>query len=69
MKSNSQIVGAVLVGLGTWVLGRYVVNTMHQQKTLANKKLIKQAVQNWEGEGGNVIDAAHRSAAGQIGRA
>lgn len=64
MKSNSRIFGAVLVGLGTLVLGRYVKNSMHHQKTLANKKLTKQAVQNWEGEGGNLIEAVRRPAAG-----
>lgn len=62
MRSNSRIVGAVLVGLGAWFLGCYVQSNKKQQKKLAAKTFAKEAVQSWEGEGGTIIDPLPRSA-------
>ncbi len=62
MKSNSRIVGAVLVGVGAWLLGCYVQSNKKQHKKLAAKTLAKEAVQSWEGEGGTIIDPVPRSA-------
>ncbi len=64
MKTNSRIVGAVLMGVGTWVIARYVQNAMQQQKKLVTKKFHREALQEWEGEGGNIIDPVRRSPAG-----
>ena len=62
MKSNRRIVGAVLVGVSTWLLTRYVQGIMKQNKRISTKKLTKDAVQAWEGEGGNIIDPVPRAA-------
>ena len=64
MKSNSRIFGVVLMGVGTWLLARYVQSAKQQQQKLVTKKLGRQAVQAWEGEGGNIIDPVPRKAAG-----
>ena len=63
MKSNSRIVGAVLVGMGAWLLACYVQSNKKQHKKLVAKTLAKEAVQSWEGEGGTIIDPAPRHAA------
>ena len=63
MKSNRRIVGAVLVGVSTWLLTCYVQGVMKQNKKLSTKKLTKEAVQAWEGEGGNIIDPLPRPTA------
>lgn len=64
MKTNSRIVGAVLMGVGTWVIARYIQSAKQQQQKLATKKIGRQAVQAWEGEGGNIIDPVPRQTAG-----
>ena len=58
MKNNRKLIGAVLAGVGAWLITRYVqnVNTHRQRVT---KKFAKDAVQSWEGEGGAIIDAGH----------
>ena len=63
MKNNSRIIGAVLMGVGTWAIARYVQSAMQQQKKLVAKKFKREALQEWEGEGGNIIDPVRRSAA------
>ena len=62
MKSNRRIVGAVLVGVSTWLLTCYVQGVMKQNKRISTKKLTKDAVQAWEGEGGTIIDPVPRAA-------
>jgi hypothetical protein len=52
MKGSTRIAGAVLAGLGTWLLAGYFQGIMRQRRGHANKKLAKEAVQSWEGEGG-----------------
>jgi len=52
-----------MFGVSTFFLARYVQCAVKQQKH-ATKKLAKQAVHDWEGEGGNIIEAAPRSVAG-----
>ena len=61
MKSNSRIVGAVLVGMGAWLLGSYVQSNKKQLKKQAAKTFAKEAVQSWEGEGGTIIDPLPRA--------
>lgn len=63
MKVSPRMVTAVMCGVGTFLLARYVQSTRQRQKHVT-RKLAKQAVQDWEGEGGTIIDAAPRSAAG-----
>ena len=63
MKSNSRIVGAVLVGMGAWLLACYVQSNKKQDKKLAAKTFAKEAVQSWEGEGGTIIDPTPRPVA------
>lgn len=60
MKGNTRIVGAVVAGLGTLLLANYVQGINKQKKKHVTKKLAKEAVQAWEGEGGNIIDPVPR---------
>ena len=62
MKGNARIFGAVLVGVGTFLLTCCVQSAKLQQKRVT-KKLAKEATQAWEGEGGAIIDPAPRSTA------
>jgi uncharacterized membrane protein YbaN (DUF454 family) len=64
MKSNTQIVGAVLAGLCTLVLANHFQSNRKLTKKLVTKKLAKEAVQSWEGEGGALVDPAPRPSAG-----
>lgn len=63
MTSNVRIVGAVLVGVGTILLANYVQGISTQKRKHVTKKLAKEAVQSWEGEGGALIEHAPRSTA------
>lgn len=58
MKGNTRIVGAVVAGLGTMLLANYVQRISKQKHV--TRKLAKEAVQSWEGEGGNIIDPLPR---------
>lgn len=58
MKGNTRIVGAVVAGLSTLLLANYVQSISRQKHV--TKKLAKEAVQSWEGEGGNIIDPQPR---------
>ena len=64
MKSNSQFVGAVLVGVSTWLLASYFQNAIRRHQKRVSKQLAKEAHQCWEGEGGTIIDAVPRATAG-----
>ncbi len=60
MKSNTQILGAIAIGAGAWLLVRLVQQVMcHQQH--AARKLDKKNVQSWEEEGGAIHDGRPRS--------
>ena len=61
MKGNTRIVGAVVAGLGTLLLANYVQGVSKQKKKHVTRKLAKEAVQSWEGEGGNIIDPLPRA--------
>ena len=63
MKSNSRIIGVVLMGFGTWALARYVQNSIKQKQKVVAKKIKREALQEWEGEGGNIIDPVRPSPA------
>lgn len=63
MKSNSRIIGAVLMGVGTWAIARYVQKSIRQKQTVVAKKIKREALQEWEGEGGNIIDPVRRATA------
>lgn len=63
MRVSPRLVSALMFGVSTFFLARYVQCAVKQQKH-ATKKLAKQAVHDWEGEGGNIIEAAPRSVAG-----
>lgn len=66
MKNNLRfgtLGSAVLVGVGSWLLACYVQGAVQRHHGRVNKKLTKEAVQSWEGEGGNIIDAAPRPTA------
>lgn len=63
MKGNTRIVGAVVAGLSTLLLANYVQSINKQKKKHVTKKLAKEAVQAWEGEGGNIIDPLPRPVA------
>ena len=58
MKSNSRIIGAVLLGVGSWLLAGYFQGAMRRQQKLGAKKNHRHAVQSWEGEGGTIVDRA-----------
>jgi hypothetical protein len=63
MNNNRKLFGAVLAGVGTWLITRYVQNVKtHRQRV--TKKVAKDAVQSWEGEGGAIPEAAPRVGAG-----
>ena len=64
MKSNTQIVGAVLAGIGTLVLANHFHSSRKLNKKLVTKKLAKEAVQSWEGEGGALVEPIPRPPAG-----
>ena len=63
MKSNVRIVGTVLAGLGTILLANYVQGISTQRRKHVTKKLAKEAVHSWEGEGGAIIERAPRASA------
>ena len=60
MKRKTRLISTVVAGLGTCLLAKYVYASRQQNTKLATKKLAKQAVQSWEGEGGNTIDPVPR---------
>ena len=60
MKSNTRLVGAVLVGMSACVLANLIHSNRTQNKKVTTKKLAKEAFQSWEGEGGNIIDPLPR---------
>lgn len=62
MKKNTRILGAALVGVSTCLLTVYVRSLSKQKKLLVTKKLKKEAVQSWEGEGGAIIEPKRRLA-------
>ena len=62
MRSNVRIASAVAIGLGTWFLGCYLKDAAQQRHKRVTKKLTKEAVHAWEGEGGTIIDPVPRSA-------
>lgn len=64
MKSNTRLVGAVLVGMSACVLANLFQSNRKLSKKLTTKKLAKEAVQSWEGEGGNIIDPLPRQTPG-----
>ena len=64
MKANTRIIGAVLVGVSTWLLASYFQNLKRHHHRRVNKQLAKEAHQSWEGEGGSIIDAVPRATAG-----
>ena len=64
MKSNTQIVGAVLAGIGTLVLANHFHNNRKLGKKLVTKKLAKEAAQSWEGEGGALVEPVPRPTTG-----
>ena len=59
MNSNARLIGAVLMGVGAWLVAAQVKDArqLHHRR---KKKLAKEAVQSWEGEGGNINEAAPR---------
>ena len=59
---NSKIIGACLTGLGAMFATHFAYTIMQQRQKRHSKKFIKQAVQEWEGEGGNIIDPPPRVA-------
>ncbi len=63
MKANSRILGAVLVGVGTWKTTSYCQGVLKRNHKHATKKLAKEAFQSWEGEGGTIIDPLPRATA------
>jgi hypothetical protein len=63
MKCNTQIVGAVLAGIGAVFLANYIQNISTQKRKVVTKKLAKEAVQSWEGEGGAIVERAPRTSA------
>jgi hypothetical protein len=64
MGNSSRIGKAVMVGVGTWLLTCYVQGAIKRHHGRTTKKLTKEAVQSWEGEGGAVAGVAPRSTAG-----
>lgn len=58
--NNTRILSAVAVGAAAWLLARYVLHSLpvKQQKRVA-KKMTREALNTWEGEGGAVTPAAH----------
>jgi hypothetical protein len=56
MKNNRKLFGAVLAGVGAWLVTR-VVQSGKMRRQRVTKKIAKDAVQSWEGEGGAIIDA------------
>ncbi len=61
MKANTRVVGAVVAGLSTLLLANYVQRINKQKTKHVTRKLAKEAVQSWEGEGGNIIDPVPRA--------
>jgi len=59
MSNNTRIFGALLMGVGAWLVACQVKDARLQHQR-GKKKLAKEAVQAWEGEGGNINDAAPR---------
>ena len=56
MIVSTRVVNAVLLGAGALLLSHFVQSVCQHSNKRINKKLAKQAVHQWEGEGGNIID-------------
>ncbi len=56
MNGRTKIVSSVLLGVGAWFVTNYVCNAIQKRELLAKKKLKREATQEWEGEGGSIID-------------
>ena len=63
MKSNTRIIGAVMVGVSTWLLASYFQSVKRHHHKRVNKQLAKEAQHCWEGEGGTIIDPVPRTTA------
>ena len=64
MNSNARIIGAVLASLGAWFVASQIRNVAQHHRKLATKKLAREAVHDWEGEGGTIADPVPRHTAG-----
>ena len=60
MNSNTRLMGAVLVGMSACVLANVFHSNRKLSKKLVTKKLAKEAVQSWEGEGGALVEPLPR---------
>ena len=63
MKNGPQIVSTILIGMGMWFLGRYAHGCIQEKRTVGAKKVAKEAVHSWEGEGGAIVERAPRASA------
>ena len=61
MKGNSQIIGAVVVGMSTLLLASYFRSASRRHQQRVTKKSSREAFQCWEGEGGAIIPVAPRA--------
>ncbi len=57
MNSSKKIIGTVLLGVGAWFVTNYVFKEIQKRDLSARKLLKREATQEWEGEGGSIIEA------------
>lgn len=58
MKGNARIVGAILIGAGSWFLASQMNKALRQHAALTAKRIAKTALHSWENEGGALIEPA-----------
>ena len=61
--SKARILGAVAVGIGAWLLTRFIFDIPGQHRKHLAKKFTKDALQTWDGEGGTSVFTTQVSAA------
>ena len=56
MNGSKKIIGTLLLGVGAWFATNYVCGVIQKRDLRARKLLKREATQEWEGEGGSIIE-------------
>ena len=56
MNGSQKVIGTVLLGVGAWFATNYVCGVIQKRDLRARKLLKREATQEWEGEGGSIIE-------------
>ena len=61
MKTNKSVIGAMLASLGAALLCNHIQNISTKRRRTIIKKLAKEEINTWEGEGGAIVNRPSRA--------